>query len=127
MNRTRFALIAPVIFGGAARATYAIAGTDTPPPPAAPHRAAPGSRPRGRFSVALTSRIPLVRRYVNFDDYWAREVDVGDARPARLRALSAETARAFRAQLVTGLFPYRRHNCSAIAGLSVALLALADR
>lgn len=79
------------------------------------------------FSVALTSRIPLVRRYANFDDYWAREVDVGDARPARLRALSAETARAFRAQLVAGLFPYRRNSCYAIAGLSVALLALADR
>jgi len=40
------------------------------------------------FSVALTSRIPLVRRYVNFDDYWARE--------GRCRRRSAGTAaRAF--------------------------------
>jgi len=77
------------------------------------------------FSILDLATVELPRRYRDFDEYWAREVDVGSDRPRLLRALAPQELSAFRAQLEAALLPYREEGGYRTPGLSLAVAAVA--
>lgn len=79
------------------------------------------------FSALQVRRVPLMRRYRDFDEYWRSEVDVAGKRGARLRALSTADAEAFRRHLIDGLSHYMGDSGYEIPGLVLALAAVTQR
>ncbi len=77
------------------------------------------------FSVAEQAGVRVQRQYRSFDEYWAREVDVGFVRQIRLRALGAEVVSAFHARLEAAISPYRKRSGYRIPSLSLAMVAYA--
>jgi ubiquinone/menaquinone biosynthesis C-methylase UbiE len=77
------------------------------------------------FSVLELTGVEILRRYRDFDEYWAVEVDVGADRLRRLRALARSNLAAFRVRLEAALLPYWDEGGYRIPGLSLAVAALA--
>lgn len=82
---------------------------------------------RARFSAPKVQRVPLIRHYRDFDEYWSAEVDVAEKRGAYLRALSTADAEGFRRHLADGLSRYMGDHGYDIPGLVLAVAAVAQR
>ncbi len=77
------------------------------------------------FSELQVHRVPLIRRYRDFDEYCSAEVDMGGKRAAHLRALSTADAEAFRRHLADGLSHYMGDNGYDLPALVLAVAAVA--
>lgn len=75
------------------------------------------------FSALEVDRVPLMRSYRDFDEYWNVEVDVGFE---RLSSLPTADANAFRSRLIDRLSPYLGTRGYEIPGLVVAVAAIAS-
>jgi ubiquinone/menaquinone biosynthesis C-methylase UbiE len=79
------------------------------------------------FSAVEVDRVPLVRHYRDFDEYWSVEVDVGGEGFTQLHDLSTADAEAFRGRLVDGLSRYLGAGSYEIPGVVIAVAAVAHR
>jgi ubiquinone/menaquinone biosynthesis C-methylase UbiE len=76
------------------------------------------------FTVEALEHLRFDRAYRGFSDYWSVEIDVGEERPGRLRAMPPDAAESFRREIEREVTPYRHDDGYRIPALNVGVVAV---